>query len=114
MLMIFSHSPIGLQTLLTAYNNMAKQMGLSININKTETMSVGPEEQFVIDNIPIKSVNRFKYLASILTSDCLTKVKLITRIQALSAAYDRLRDRVFNSHDLNKNESLYLMSNSTP
>ena len=97
---IFSDSALGLQTLLTAYNSMAKRMGLSINIKKTETMCIGPEEQFFIDGMPIKSVNRFKYLGSIVTSDCSVNAELITRIQAVSSAYGRLRERVFDSHDL--------------
>ena len=97
---IFSDSAIGLQTLLTAYNNMAKRMGLSINIKQTETMSIGPEELFFIDDTQIQSVNRFKYLGSIVTSDGSVNTEIITRIQALSAAYGRLRDRVFDSHDL--------------
>ena len=65
---IFSDSALGLKVLLNAYNNMAKRMGLSINIKKTETMSIGLEEEFFIDGTPIKSVNRFKYLGSIVTS----------------------------------------------
>ena len=97
---IFSDSPIGLQTLLTVYNNIAKRMGLFINIKKTETMPIGPEEQFFIDDTPIQSVNRFKYLGSIVTSDGTVDAKLITCIQALLAAHGRLGDRVFNSHDL--------------
>ena len=99
-IVIFSDSALGLQSLLTAYNNMAKRMGLSINIKKTETMSIGPEEQFFIDGMPIKSVNHFKYLGSIVTSDCSVNAELITRIQAVSCPYGRLRERVFNSHDL--------------
>ena len=35
-----------LQSLLTAYNSIAKRMGLSINIKKTETMSIGPKNSF--------------------------------------------------------------------
>lgn len=97
---IFSDSPLGLQTLLTAYNDMAKRMGLSINIKKTETMSIGPEEQFFIDDTPLKSVSQFKYLGSIVTSDGSVNAELITRIQALSSAYGRLRERVFDSHDI--------------
>ena len=69
--------------MLTAYNNMAKRMRLSINIKKTETMSIGPEEQFFIDGMLINSVNRFKYLGSIVTSDCSVNAELITRIQAV-------------------------------
>ena len=61
------------------------RMGLFINIKKTETMSIGPEEQFFIDRMPIKSVNRFKYLGSIVTSDCSVNAELITRIQAVSS-----------------------------
>eukprot|EP00795_Rhopilema_esculentum_P010044 gene10044-biopygen12706 len=97
---IFSDSALGLQVLLNAYNNMAKRMGLSINIKKTETMSIGPEEEFFIDGTPIKSLNRFKYLGSIVTNDCSMNTELITCIQALSSAYGRLRERVFDSHDL--------------
>ena len=97
---IFSDSALGLQVLLNAYNNMAKRMGLSINIKKTETMSIGPEEEFFIDRTPIKSMNRFKYLGSIVTNDCSMNTELITHIQALSSAYGRLRERVFDSHDL--------------
>ena len=85
-IVIFSDSALGLQSLLTAYNNMAKRMGLSINIKKTETMSIGPEKQFFIEGMPIKSVNRFKYLGSIVTSDCSVNAELITRIQAVSCA----------------------------
>ena len=63
-------------------------------------MCIGPEEQFFIDGMPIKSVNRFKYLGSIVTSDCSVNAELITRIQAVSSAYGRLRERFFDSHDL--------------
>jgi hypothetical protein len=55
---------------------MAKRMGLSINIKKTETMCIGPEEQFFIDGMPI----RFKYLGSTVASDCSMNAELITRI----------------------------------
>ena len=99
-IVIFSDSALGLQSLLTAYNNMAKRMGLSINIKKTETMSIGPKGQFFIDGMPITSINCFKYLGSIVTSDCSVNAELITRIQAVSCAYGRLRERVFDSHDL--------------
>ena len=97
---IFSDSSYGLQALLTAYNNMAKRMGLSINIKKTEAMCIGPEETFFIDDKPIKNVTQFRYLGSIANKDCSIKEELITRIQSVSSAYGRLRERVFDSHDL--------------
>ena len=97
---IFSDSSFGLQTLLTAHNDLSKRVGLSINIGKTETMCIGPEWDFFIDGKVLQNVKRFKYLGSIVTSDCSIKEELIARIQAVSSAYGRLRNRVFNSHDL--------------
>ena len=57
---IFSDSSLGLQMMLTAYNDLSKKMGLSINIMKTETMCIGLE--VFIDGKLLKNVNRFKYL----------------------------------------------------
>uniref|UniRef100_A0A7M5UYP4 Uncharacterized protein n=1 Tax=Clytia hemisphaerica TaxID=252671 RepID=A0A7M5UYP4_9CNID len=47
-----------------------------------------------------KSVKHFKYLGSIVTNDCSMSTELITRIQALSSAYGRLCECVFDLHDL--------------
>ena len=43
-------------------------------------MSIGPERKFLIDDTPIQSVNRFKYLGKHLTSDGAVDAKLITRL----------------------------------
>ena len=75
-------------------------MGLSINISKTEAMCIGQEAEFYIDDQLIKNVKCFKYLGSIVASDCSLEEELIARIQAISFAYGRLRKRVFDSHDL--------------
>ena len=72
----------------------------SINVGKTETMCIGPECDFFIDGKVLQNVKRFKYLESIVTRDCSIKEELIGRIQAVSSAYGRLRNRVFDSHDL--------------
>ena len=50
--------------------------------------------------VPIKSVDRFKYLEGIVTSDCSINAELITQIQAVSSEYGRLRERFFDSYDL--------------
>lgn len=97
---IFSDTPAGLQILLTAYNELAKKMGLCINTTKTETMCIGPEAEFFIGHTKLKNVNSFKYLGSYLTNDCSVKEELTARIQATSCAFGRLRHRVFDSHDL--------------
>lgn len=96
---IFSDSSFGLQTLLTAYNDLSKRMGLSINIVKTKTICIGPECDFFIDGKVLQNVKRFKNFGSIVTSDCSIKEELISRIQTVSSAYRRPRNRVFDSHD---------------
>ena len=54
---IFSDTPAGLQILLTAYNALARKMGLCINTTKTETMCIGPEAEFFIDQTKLKNVD---------------------------------------------------------
>ena len=63
-------------------------------------MCLGPECDFFIGEIKLECVNRFKYLGSILSKGCNLKEELIARIQSISCAYGRLKDRVFNNHDL--------------
>ena len=54
---IFSDTPAGLQIPLTAYNALARKMGLCINTTKTETMCIGPEAEFFNDQTKLKNVN---------------------------------------------------------
>ena len=75
-------------------------MGLCINTTKTETMCIGPEAEFFIDQIKLENVNNFKHLGSYVTNDCSMKDYLTARIQTTSCAFGRLRHRVFDSHDL--------------
>ena len=97
---IFTDTTAGLQTLLTAYNDLAREMGLCINTEKSETMCIGPEAEYFIDQTKLKNVNRFKYLGSYVANDCSIEDGLTVRIQATSCAFGRLRHRVFDSHDL--------------
>ena len=97
---VMSDSSEGLQELLDAYNAAAKRFGLRINAGKTEVMCMGPEVIFFVDEIPLKNVDRFKYLGSFVTKDCKLQVELTSRIQATSSAFGRLRHRVFDNRDL--------------
>lgn len=97
---IVSNTGPGLQTLLTSYNLTSNRFGLKINAKKTETMCIGPEMTFYVDETPLENVNRFKYLGSFISSDCTMKQEITARIQATSCAFGRLKDRVFNNRDL--------------
>ena len=67
---IFTNDGTALQCLLSAYSNLSLKMGLTINIKKTETMSVGEQLDFYIDEHKLKRVDRFKYLGSYVIKDC--------------------------------------------
>ena len=97
---IFCNSAEGLQLLLFAYNALSTKIGLSINIKKTETMSIGTCADFNIDGKMLAKVDRFKYLGSYITRDCKMDDEIKARIQAASCAVGRLRNRVFDCRDL--------------
>ncbi|KAG7170788.1 Retrovirus-related Pol polyprotein from type-1 retrotransposable element R2-like [Homarus americanus] len=96
---------------LEAYTNtLATQvielhsLGLQINTQKTEIFVqpiVPPIEapQFYINGDPIKIVNQFKYLGSTLTPTCSLDMEIQTRVNLASAAFGRLRTRVFLNND---------------
>ena len=97
---MFTTDGTALQCLSSAYSNLSLKMGLTINIKKTETMSVGEQLDFYIDGHKLKRVDRFKYLGSYVTKDCKLDDEITARIQAASCAMERLRDRVFDCRDL--------------
>ena len=103
---IMSGSSIGLQTLLTAYNITSQKFGQKINAKKTEVMCTGPDCDFFVDDIKLKNVERFKYLGSYVNQACNLKAEITARIQAVSSSYFKLKERVFNNHDLTINTKI--------
>ena len=97
---VFSDSSFGLQSLLASYYLATRRFGLQINAKKTEVMCLGPECDFFIGETKLKSVNRFRYLGSILSKESNLKDELTARIQSISCAFGRLKHRVFNNQDL--------------
>ena len=81
-LAIFCNDDIGLQLLLSAYDMLSKEMGLRVNIKKTETTSLGDQSDFFIDGKVLGRVDRFEYLGSWVTNDCKLDVEITARIQA--------------------------------
>ncbi|XP_065056392.1 uncharacterized protein LOC135684687 [Rhopilema esculentum] len=53
---IFSDTAPGLQLLLTEYYSLARQMGLRINTSNTETMCIGTNADFFIDDAKLANV----------------------------------------------------------
>ena len=103
---ITASSPEAMQRALNAYSNAYTAMGLTINPNKTEVLqqhSGGGHHQeaiFNIDGEPLKNSDSFKYLGSKITKDCNLDCEIESRISSASAAFGRLRKRVFNNNNL--------------
>ena len=97
---LFSNSAEGLQNLLSAYYYVSKEMGLQINTSKTETMSIGTQVDFQVDNVRLPRGDRFKYLGSYVSKDCMMNEEVHVRIQSASCAFGRLRKRVFHCREL--------------
>ena len=81
---LFSNSAEGLQDLHSAYNHVSKKMGLQIHTSKTETMSIGTQVVFHVNNVKLPRVDRFKYLGSYVSRDCMMNEEIHVRIQSAS------------------------------
>ncbi|XP_077059199.1 uncharacterized protein LOC143711518 [Siphateles boraxobius] len=79
--------------------------GLQVYIQKTEiivqTMVPTPTPpEFYIHGSPVKVVQHFSYLGSILTPTCLIDSEIQARINLASSAFGKFRARVFGNKDL--------------
>ena len=103
---LVANSPEELQAILTAAVQTYSRMGMSVNINKTEVVcqwsSSTPDTPpiFTIDSQPLTITPSFKYLGSILSEDCSVDQEIQNRIKQASAAFGRLRHRVFQNNNL--------------
>ena len=81
-------------------------MGLQINTSKTETMSIGTQVVFQVNNVKLPRVDRFKYLGTVImivSRDCMMNEDIHARIQSASCAFGHLRKRVFDCRELTVN-----------
>ncbi|XP_076036971.1 uncharacterized protein LOC143022573 [Oratosquilla oratoria] len=80
-------------------------MGLRVNTLKTEifVQTIHPPETphlFLVNGEPVKTVEHFTYLGSVVHSDCSVDLDIQRRINLASSAFGRLRDRVFSNNNL--------------
>lgn len=105
---MISHSLEGIQEITSRFARISKLFGLEINVSKTELLyqpinvNIGEDEEPIvtIDGSPLKTVDKFKYLGSYLTNDNKSDVEIQHRIQTASASFGKLRNRVWNNHNL--------------
>lgn len=98
-----AETPDGLQRLMTNLDESCKNFGLKISVKKTEVMANTLNEEPLSVNLGeavLKQVDKFKYLGSTITAKCDLDSELNGRIGAASAAFGKLRSKVFGSHDI--------------
>lgn len=103
---LVAHTPQDLQAVLDAAVKAYSRMGLTINITKTEVVcqwstNIPPTPPiFNITGKNLSVVPSFKYLGSILSEDNNINNEVQNRINQASAAFGRLRRRVFQNKNL--------------
>ena len=102
-----SDSLEGIQEISTTFSRVSKAFGLQINIGKTELIyqpcsrnrnRVQPV--VTIDNIPLKTVSKFKYLGSHLSNDNKVDEEISHRIQSATVSFGKLNKRLWYNHDI--------------
>jgi len=97
-----SSSPDGLQRTINAVAEAYSRSGLAINTGKTEVLNMcqPPIPALLINQQPLKNVEEFTYLGSVLsnTNDLSSEVQ--RRIGLASASFGRLSHRVFMNRNL--------------
>ncbi|KAL7834458.1 hypothetical protein SRHO_G00287050 [Serrasalmus rhombeus] len=97
-----------LQSTLSVFVKAYKQLGLAINIRKTQVLYQPPPKSgwpvlapnIVINNIRLENVDQFQYLGSFLPSKADIDDEIDFRLSCASRAFSRLRKRVFENRDL--------------
>lgn len=87
-----------LQCILVAFTKACKQLGLTINIKKTQILYQSPPNStpvpppnISIDNIKLENVDHFQYLGSLLSSKANTDDEIHHHLSCASGAFSRLR-----------------------
>ena len=64
-------------------------MGLQIHTSKTETMSNGTQVVFQVNNVKLPRVDRFEYLGSYVSRDCMMNEEIHVRTHQISTSPHR-------------------------
>ncbi|XP_076055289.1 uncharacterized protein LOC143033686 [Oratosquilla oratoria] len=102
---IVAHDAEDLQNILDVFSSTYAAMGLRVNSLKKEILvqTILPPETphlFLVNGEPVKTVEHFTYLGSVVHSDCSVDLDIQRRINLASTAFGRLRDRVFSKNNL--------------
>ena len=100
-----------IQRIVHAFANASSKFGLKINIKKTEVMfqpnSTMTIEDINVDKTTLNPVKDCAYLGSIITSDGRIEAELQKRMSKASMSFGRLRERLWNNHNVSIKVKIY-------
>ena len=103
---VSAHSEAELQHIVDVFADAYRKFGLSVNCNKTKVLyqpapGTNPEPpEIKVDGKVLEVVDKFPYLGSLLSQKVNVDAEIQHRIQAASAAFGKLWNRVFKDHDI--------------
>ena len=100
---LISDSAENLQEILEIYSWAYQALGLNVNVDKTKVMSCPPstiQTNIMIEDRKVEYVDCFNYLGSVVNRTSNVDDEIRNRINAASRSFWRLRERVFDNHDL--------------
>jgi hypothetical protein len=98
-----SHSAEDLQEILDTYTWAYAALGLKLNESKTKVLSLpscSEPVSFTANGKAIEQVKHFNYLGSIVNDSANLDNEISNRLRAAFRAFWKLRERVFENHDL--------------
>ncbi|KAM3597096.1 uncharacterized protein V6R79_025895 [Siganus canaliculatus] len=103
---LVADSEADLQGIMDAFARAYQLLGLDINIKKTQILyqlaSDTPSQAptIYVDNNALENIDQFVYLGSFLSTKAVIGAEIHHRIGCASAAFARLRDRVFENREI--------------
>jgi len=113
---LIAHSPDDAQQLFDRFYAAAARFGLTVSLKKTEVMfqpagqSTPAQPVIKAGDTTIKTVGKFCYLGSILSSDALVDNDISTRLSKASYALSRLSKRLWNDQGIRLDTKLAAIS----
>ncbi|CAB4032320.1 Hypothetical predicted protein, partial [Paramuricea clavata] len=103
---IFAHSVEDLQSLMDSFTNASRRFDLIISLKNTEVLCQRPpgvlldKASIIVNDQKLKTTKIFPYLGSTISYDAQLDHEIERRIAKASSSFGRLKDRVWNSHDI--------------
>ena len=90
---------------MDSFANASRRFDLTISIKKTEVLCQPPgvlldKPSIIVNGQKLETTKTFPYLGSTISDDAQLDHEIERRIEKASSSFGRLKDRVWNGHDI--------------